>query len=65
MSFSLLATIRVNTFPYFLSRRKKGGTYRMILNLKGSNRNVDYYHFKMDIILTVLRLLTQAVTRHL
>ena len=37
----------------------------MILNLKGSNRNVDYYHFKMDIILTVLRLLTQAVTRHL
>ena len=49
-------TIRVNTLPYFLSRRKKGGTYRTILNLKGSNRNVHYYHFKTDIIWTVLRL---------
>ena len=30
------------------TRTKKDGTHRIILNLKDFNKNVAYYHFKMD-----------------
>ena len=33
--------------PIFL-RPKKNGSYRMILNLKEFNQNVEYHHFKME-----------------
>ena len=35
--------------PIF-TRRKKDGTYRLILNLKEFNENVEYHHFKMESI---------------
>ena len=38
-------------------RPKKDGTYRMILNLKSLNELVVYQHFKMDNILTALKLM--------
>ena len=38
-------------------RHKKDGTYRMILNLRSLNEFVDYQHFKMDNILTALKLM--------
>ena len=38
-------------------RPKKDGTYRMILNLKSLNDFVVYQHFKMDNILTALKLM--------
>lgn len=38
-------------------RPKKDGTYRMILNLKPLNEFVVYQHFKMDNILTALKLM--------
>ena len=38
-------------------RPKKDGTYRMILNLKSLNEFVVYQHFKMDNILTALKLM--------
>ncbi|XP_068674488.1 uncharacterized protein [Montipora foliosa] len=38
-------------------RPKKDGTYRMILNLKSLNEFVVYQHFKMNNILTALKLM--------
>ena len=38
-------------------RPKKDGTYHMILNLKSLNEFVVYQHFKMDNILTALKLM--------
>ncbi|XP_073237618.1 uncharacterized protein [Porites lutea] len=38
-------------------RPKKDGTYRMILNLKSLNEFVVYQHFKIDNILTALKLM--------
>ena len=38
-------------------RPKKDGTYRMILNLRSLNEFVDFQHFKMDNILTALKLM--------
>ena len=36
---------------------KKDGTYRIILNLKSSNKCIPYQHFKMDTRKTVLNLI--------
>lgn len=44
--------------PIFL-RLKKDGTFRLILNLKDFNKHVEYHHFKMDSIRTVIGLMTQ------
>ena len=41
--------------PIF-TRRKKDGTYRLILNLKEFNENVEYHHFKMESIQSVIKL---------
>lgn len=38
-------------------RRKRNGTYRMILNLKPFNKNVEYFHFKMDTFDMAIKLL--------
>ena len=38
-------------------RPKKDGSYRLILNLKPLNEFVSYYHFKMDNIHTLLKLM--------
>ena len=35
---------------------KKDGEYRIILNLKIFNENVDYHHFKMDTSESALKL---------
>ena len=43
--------------PIF-TRRKKDGTYRLILNLKEFNENVEYHHFKMESIQSVIKLVT-------
>jgi hypothetical protein len=42
--------------PIFL-RLKKNNEYRMILNLKKFNENVQYHHFKMDTFETALTLI--------
>ena len=39
-------------------RQKKSGKYRMILNLKGLNRHIEYHHFKMDTLWSAVRLMT-------
>ena len=44
--------------PIFV-RPKKNGEYRMILNLKELNKNVQYHHFKMDTFATALNLIKQ------
>ena len=41
--------------PIF-TRRKKDGTYRLILNLKEFNENVEYHHFKMESIQSVINM---------
>ncbi|KAJ8021950.1 hypothetical protein HOLleu_39297 [Holothuria leucospilota] len=40
-------------------RPKKDGSYRMILNLKHLNKHVEYHHFKMDTLLSAIRLMTK------
>ena len=37
-------------------RPKKDGTSRLILNLKSFNKNVEYHHFKMDTLHSILKL---------
>ena len=43
--------------PIF-TRRKKDGTYRLILNLKESNENVEYHHFKIESMQSVINMET-------
>lgn len=38
-------------------RPKKDGKYRVILNLKQLNENIEYAHFKMERLCTSLRLI--------
>ena len=38
-------------------RSKKDGSHRLILNLKEFNKNVAYYHFKMDSLNTIIKLM--------
>ena len=42
--------------PIFL-RDKKDGSHRLILNLKGLNKNITYHHFKMDTLCSVVSLM--------
>lgn len=42
--------------PIFV-RPKMNGEYRMILNLKKFNESVEYHHFKMDTLESVLNLI--------
>ena len=39
--------------PCFFLRKKKDGTYRMILNLRDFNKNVENIHFKMETLANV------------
>ena len=39
-------------------RPKTDGIYRLILNLKEFNKNVSYYHFKMDTLNTIINLMS-------
>ena len=41
------------------TRQKSDGTYRMILNLKEFNKNVDYKKFKMETLKSALNLVTK------
>lgn len=45
--------------PIFL-RRKKDNSYRLILNLKEFNQNVEYYHFKMENLQHAIRLMQKG-----
>ena len=38
--------------------KKKSGKYRMIHNLKGLNKHIEYHHFKMDPMWSAVRLMT-------
>ena len=44
--------------PIFL-RPKKDGTFRLILNLKDLNQSVTYHHFKMESLMSAVRLMTE------
>ena len=39
-------------------RPKKGGSHRLILNLKQLNRSVEYHHFKMENLKNAITLMT-------
>ena len=39
------------------TRPKKDGSHRMILNLKSFNKNNSHHHFKMDTVLSAVRLM--------
>ena len=39
------------------TREKRDGSYRMILNLKQVNKHIDYEHFKMDSLQSVLNII--------
>ena len=41
-------------------RPKKDGTYRLILNLKKFNENVEYHHFKMDSLTNIIRIMERG-----
>ena len=43
--------------PIFL-RPKKDGKFRLICNLRGLNKFIQYHHFKMDSLYSVLRMIT-------
>ena len=43
--------------PIFISH-KSNGAIRLILNLKQLNKNIEYHHFKMESINTILNLIT-------
>lgn len=40
-------------------RKKKNGTYRMILNLKGLNESIEYVHFKMESLTCAIQLMKE------
>ena len=42
--------------PIF-TRPKEDGSHRMILNLKSLNKHITHHHFKMDTVLTAVRLM--------
>ena len=42
--------------PIF-TRPKKDGSHRMILNLKSLNKNITHHHFKIDTVLSAVRLM--------
>lgn len=44
--------------PIFLVPKKQAGKYRLILNLKRLNLDVEYHHFQMDTIESTLKLVT-------
>lgn len=46
--------------PIFLTPKKKGIEYRMILNLTELNKSVVYQHSKMDSLKCVTGLMTQG-----
>ena len=47
-------------FPGFFSRTKKGGSYRMILNLKTFNELFEFKHCKLDSIQDALDLIIEG-----
>ena len=52
-------SIRLNEYiSNIFTRPKKNGAYRVILNLKQLNEQVDKHHFKMDTIHTCVQLIT-------
>ena len=44
--------------PIFIFHKSNGGI-RLILNLKQLNKNIEYHHFKIDSINTILNLITK------
>jgi hypothetical protein len=46
-----------NIYLQYLQFQKKDGEYRMILNLKDLNLDIEYYHFKMETFETTLKLI--------
>ena len=44
-------------FSNVFVRKKKDGSHRMILNLKDLNVDVEYHHFKMDTVKSVIKMI--------
>lgn len=42
------------------TRKKRDGTYRLILNLQNLNKDIEYHHFKMETIRSALCLVKQG-----
>ena len=40
-------------------RKKKNGSYRLILNLKGLNASIEYQHFKMESLTCAIQLMKE------
>ena len=51
------------TYGQFVStiflRKKKNGSYRLILNLKGLNASIEYQHFKMESLTCAIQLMKE------
>lgn len=56
----LVNSMREFFSPIFLTPKKKGIEYRMILNLTELNKSVVYQHSKMDSLKCVTGLMTQG-----
>ena len=42
-------------------RKKKNGSYRLILNLKGLNKSIEYKHFKMESLVCAIQLMKKKL----
>ena len=42
---------------FIFTREKRDGSYRMILNLKQLNKHIEYEHFKMESLQSVLNII--------
>ena len=46
-----------NFMLFIFTREKRDGSYRMILNLKQLNNHIEYEHFKMESLQSVLNII--------
>ena len=51
--------------PIFTVPKKNTTEHRMILNLKGLNQHIQYYHFKMETFESAIKLIKHNVLWHL
>ena len=47
----------VNFMSSIFTREKRDDSYRMILNLKQLNKHIEYEHFEMESLQTVLNII--------
>ena len=51
----------VEIIPPMFFKKKTDGSFRLKLNLKSFNKNIEKQHFKMEIITSILKLVTTNI----